>query len=340
MDYIIISILIAIILLIVYKFNKQYITIYLTGNQMTSEQWIDKWEKMLDLNLPIRFTTNSYCDIIFVINEPHELDIDFVNKNKYKTIVAHMEPTPYLNEQEDIDSTNYLDTWIHKNTLNNIEWFFPITFSQIKNPVYLTEKTMGDRISIVISSKYDLEGHKKRIKFIKYLEKNSNLKLDIYGADNKFKFKNYKGKVPDDDKSKVLIPYKYHFNCENYFIDNYITEKFTDSMLCETFLFYGGPSNVLNIYPQYGYQLLDMDDFEKSMNIMENCISNDVFNLKNIREIKHAILYQNSISYRIMKTINSCNFKTKCRLRWLRILTTTIILILLVYFITRVLLSR
>lgn len=112
---------------------------------------------------------------------------------------------------------------------------------------------MGDRISVVISSKYDLEGHKKRIDFIKYLEKYSQLELDI---------------------------------------------------LCETFLFYGGPSNVLNIYPQYGYQLLDMDNFEKSMNIMENCISKNVFNLENIRAIKNTILYKNSFSPRIMKTLN------------------------------------
>ena len=54
---------------------------------------------------------------------------------------------------------------------------------------------MGDRISVVISSKYDLEGHKKRIDFIKYLEKYSQLELDI---------------------------------------------------LCETFLFYGGPHQKYN----------------------------------------------------------------------------------------------
>lgn len=304
-DFIIILILIAILFLIIRNFtfnNTRYINIFLTGNSFISEEWVKKWEKMLDPSLPIRFTTtSSYCDVIFVINEPHKMDTDFVYKNKHKTIIAHMEPVPYLSTQEIDSPEQYLGVWTHKNTLNNVEWFFPMTFSQISKPISLKEKIMGDKISIVISSKYDLEGHKKRIDFIKFIEKNSNLELDIYGATNEFDFKNYKGQVPDNDKSKVLIPYKYHFNCENYFIDNYITEKFNDAILCETFLFYGGPSNVVNIYPQHGYQLLDMNDFEKSMKMIENCISKNAFNLKNIREIKDIILYKNSFSHRIMK---------------------------------------
>ena len=88
-----------------------------------------------------------------------------------------------------------MGVWIHKNVLNNVEWLFPLTFSQLQKPICLNEKTMGDRISVVISSKYDLEGHKKRIDFIKYLEKYSQLELDI---------------------------------------------------LCETFLFYGGPHQKYN----------------------------------------------------------------------------------------------
>lgn len=284
-----------------HKENLEYVKVYPTGHFDTTDKWIKSWEKMLDPSLPVSFTNKKDdATIILVINTPKDCDKEFVKNNKHKTIICQMEP--WLIEIDDPE--NYLDIWFHDRALNNVEWYFPATFDCVKKDIPIQEKTKDNTISVVLSSNYSLDGHKKRIDFIKYLENHhENIKLDIYSATNDFNFKNYKG--PIDDKSSAMIPYKYHFNCENTFTNNYITEKFTDGILCENYLFYGGAPNINNVYPGSSYTLLDMNDFEKSAQMIIDCINDNVFDreLDNIRKLKQYILNTYTLSPRILKVV-------------------------------------
>lgn len=258
-----------------------------------------KWRKMLNPNLPVVFASSiEESDVILVINNADVSHKDYIHKHKNKTIIVRMEP----NFQDVEGERDYLAVWTVKNGLNNVEWFFPTYYSEIVKPIPPSRVVYHDAVSAVVTPKYIFPGHKKRLDFLMFLEQHHpEINLHIYGASNPFKFKNYKGPLDNDDKSTALVPYKYHFNCENNFIDNYITEKFTDAILCETFLFYGGPSNVVDIYNPRSYALLDMDDFEGSAMKMiraikahkwENC-------LQKIREVKRDILENRSLSPRI-----------------------------------------
>lgn len=302
---IIIILLFLLVLGLAYKYNTTTTTkkVYISGHMFTNQEWNSMWGKMLNPSLPIVFTTHrNDANIILVINQPHPTDVEFVNSNKGKTIIAHMEY--YLERVPDPE--NYLDVWTHDRALNNVEWFFPATYDQVKQTVPTTTKTKGNVVSVVLSSNYTLDGHKKRIDFVKYLEDHyPEIELDIYGRDNDFGFKNYQGVLPNDDKSEALYPYKYHFNCENAFVDNYITEKFTDGILCETYLFYGGPTNVLDVYPTTAYSLLDMDNFDASAQAIKNKIQSDAYEceLENIRALKDYILTWYSLSPRLARVI-------------------------------------
>lgn len=264
------------------------------------------WRKMLHPGLPVVFAPSiEEADVILVVNGAETPHADYINKNKNKTIIAKMEPDDQHVEGE----SDYLAVWNVKNGLNGTDWFFPASYSEIAQDIPPSRVTQGDAVSVVMSSKYYFPGHKKRIDFIKYLEKyHPDIDLHIYGADNTFKFKKYKG--PVDDKSDALIPYKYHFNCENSFINNYITEKFTDAILCETFNFYGGPPNTVDFYNPAAYELLDMDDFEGSALKIANGIKTDKWGtqLQEIRAVKKDVLENKSLSPRILQVLKNKSF--------------------------------
>lgn len=279
------------------------IKIYLTGSMFSNKLWTEKWAHMLDPQLPYVLTENIHeSTIILTINEPHPSDLNYVNANKHKTILCHMETWCDKN----VNKSEYLAVWMHDTELNNVEWFFPSNFDSVKRIVDSTIKQ--NKMSVVVSSKYAFEGHKRRIDFIKYIEQfHPDIEMDVYGRDNPHAFKNYKGPLPSDDKSVALLPYKYHFNCENAFIDNYITEKFTDAILCETFLFYGGAPNVKQIYPYEGYVQLDMTDFEASAQAIRSAMLRNDFetHLHSLRDLKQYILHTYTISHRIHRLLAS-----------------------------------
>lgn len=283
-----------------------YIRVYLSSYMFENDECKKRWEHLLNPELPIRFTyIIDDCDIIFIVNGPNEEDEEYINQNPKKCIITFMES--YLGKKP--SDNKYLSVWDFHSEPNNFEWYFPMEFNNVKKQVFKESKIHGNTISIIVSSLYELEGHKKRIDFIKYLEDNysDKIKLHIYGKDNAHNFKNYIGPLVNNDKSNALIPYKYHFNCENTFVDGYITEKFTDGILCENYIFYGGPKNVHDFYNKECYTLLDMNDFETSANLIIKIIENNEWNKKihSIRKLKQYILDTKTLSVRILNELSN-----------------------------------
>src|SRR3990172_9964329 len=106
----------------------------------------------------------------------------------------------------------------------------------------IIKKDKGNLISSICSEKSFDPGHIKRIDFVRYVENkyDSVFKIDIYGRSNKHNFKNYIGKLPNDQKDYGLFPYKYYFMSENNQEYNYITEKLWEPLICECLCFYWG----------------------------------------------------------------------------------------------------
>jgi hypothetical protein len=80
--------------------------------------------------------------------------------------------------------------------------------------------------------------------------------------------------------------------CENNQETNFITEKIWESLLCETLCFYWGCPNLSDYIHPLAYIELDMNDFEKSFQIMKNAIENNEWEkrLPIIREEKKKVL--------------------------------------------------
>jgi GR25 family glycosyltransferase involved in LPS biosynthesis len=289
--------------LYVKKLHKPPTRVKMICNWCSSKDLCKEWLKMTRgnykwNNLEITWTDTD-IDYYIIINKPQFGD-------KYepeKTIVYHMEPWCYADEQKwgvktwgewaKPDPRKFLQVRSHDLFVNTVFWQLNMTYDEIKNTSMSNLKTL-ELVSSICSSKYFDPGHKKRIDFLKYLE-SKDFYVHIYNEDNNLGFKSYKGSAqPSFDKEKAIIPYKYYFMCENNVEHNFVTEKMWEPIMCESLCFYWGCPNINEIVDPMAFVQLDMDDFEASYNIMNEAIKMNLWEtrLPYIKEAKQKILEQ------------------------------------------------
>jgi hypothetical protein len=125
-------------------------------------------------------------------------------------------------------------------------------------------------ISVITSNKAFTQGHLDRIRFVEKLKLRYGDKIDVFG----------RGYRDFDDKWDVLASYKYHIVIENSSQPYYWTEKLSDCYLTETFPFYYGCTNLPDYFPQEAFQLIDIFDFERTVEIIDRLLAAGVYEEK------------------------------------------------------------
>jgi len=280
-------------------------------NYMSKEDF--KWN-----NIKITHEDNN-IDYYVIINKPlNDSEVFIPNK----TIIFQMEPSCKNNNQnwgtktwgewENPDESSFLEVRKHSNFYNNCTWNLKINYNELQNN-YI--KKSNNYISTICSSKYYDPGHIKRIDFLKYIENKNDpiFKIDIFGNDNKHNFINYKGSLSDESKLIGIIPYKYYFMAENNSEYNYITEKLWEPLISECLCFYWGAPNINDYIHPDAYVQLDLDDFEKSFNIINDAIINNLWakRINIIRREKYKVLNYYNYFPTIERTITNDLWKDK-----------------------------
>ena len=229
---------------------------------------------------------NTYVpnvDYYFIINQPYEKE----HYDPAKTIVFQMEP---MRDGKDGDygvkawgewahpsREKFLMVNDHKWFCNNLEWHLGKTYAQLIGSEGGIEKNPDAvvNISAVVSNKLLDEGHHKRLNFLKYVESKDAEMIDIWGRCQNLGFKNYKGELPSMNKDAGILPYKYHFVCENNREKNYITEKVIDGILGEALCFYWGCPNISDYIDPQAYITLELENFEADYNKVKECVANN-----------------------------------------------------------------
>jgi GR25 family glycosyltransferase involved in LPS biosynthesis len=273
--------------------NKKFIRIKLIANWTSSKNVCHEFSNMCDnqelflwKNIQITWEDKD-IDYYVIINYP--------NKNEYydpkKTIIFQMEP--YVHDKDKNWGVKTWGKWCNPTGFMEVRnsnfptiayWKLNLTLHDIKN--LKIEKI--NKISSIMSNKYVDEGHIKRIDLLNFLENKEDISIDVFG--NYSNFKNYKGKIKN--KEEGILPYKYYFMMENNFERNYITEKIWEPILCETLVFYYGCPNITDYIDKDAFVLLDINDFEKSYQIIKTAIKEDWWSqrIHIIRKEKEKIL--------------------------------------------------
>lgn len=287
--------------------KKKYTRVKMLCNWCFSEQLCKEWSNMCEHGFiwkNIEITWEDDVDFYVIINMPPP-------GSKYdpsRTIVFQMEPWVADENKkwgvktwgEWSNPVNFLKVFGRKTgDVNNIFW-------QLELPLPRLYETFekSHTLSSICSSKYFDEGHIHRIDFLHYLEE--NVSIDIYSQNNQYGFKNYRGSLtPYVDKSKGIAPYKYYFMVEDSYENDFITEKMWEPILCETLVFYYGCPNVEQHVDPLAFVLLDMNDFEKSVKIIKQAISEDWWSqrIDAIRREKQRLLNEMAFFPRLKSVI-------------------------------------
>lgn len=268
------------------------IKLFLLPSWTSSQEQCEIWKKM-NCFKNIELVSSEPCDFFVVINHTN------YNVDKKKTIFLNMEPF--------LISHFFLDSQIvifPPQKLNTLEWHLSFSYDFLQNSNFYEIKK--NNISAILSNKYFDEGHKKRIDLCKFIEKQNEFEIDVFGS-NYFNWKKYKGVLPYHQKENGLIKYKYHINMENHSIPNYLTEKLIDGILSECLVFYWGCPNVLDYLPENSFIILDSDKIEKNYETIKFHIENNSYELyrPKILEAKNKILNELQFFPRINNIIQS-----------------------------------
>jgi hypothetical protein len=287
----------------------------------TSKSLCDTWNKMSKGNYTwndIKIVWGDDYDYLVIINAPLYIDNQFQfeskkdeNFDKEKTFVFIMEPLmekhpSVWGKWSDVSLLGYPNYYNHINSYNINEWHISKTFSELLETDFQSLKTKETEISVILSEKYVDPGHIKRIDFIKFLEEKEDVITDVYG-NNKFHYKNYKGSLPIHKKDEGLIPYKYSFNVENMFVENYFTEKIIDSIVSESLVFYHGCPNIKDFIDERAFVWLELSNFEQDYLLIKKAISENWYEqrLPFIKEMKKKIINEMQFFPRLEKIIKS-----------------------------------
>lgn len=118
--------------------------------------------------------------------------------------------------------------------------------------------------------------------------------VDFYGGDN-----------CSPRRKDSLIDYRFNIAVENGYSDNWITEKFYDSILTDTVPIYFGCKNIKEIYPEDGYILIeDINDFKSIENLLLHINQNaeKIYNQKiiGVRKIKERYFKEYNLLNKII----------------------------------------
>ena len=170
-------------------------------------------------------------------------------------------PQNYLNQFPGVITSRQDIEHAHSKFLHYISpWHVRKNYDELLS----AEPEKTKKLSAIISNAAHLPIHKKRYALINKLKGHFKSKLDWYG----------KGEVELFDKWEGLAPYCFSIAIENSAYQHYFTEKIIDCFLASTIPFYWGCKNIEEYFPPESFIPIDIFDFEKSINIIEESLNN------------------------------------------------------------------
>lgn len=158
-------------------------------------------------------------------------------------------------------------------------------------------------LSMISSLKHKTEYHRKRIHFMRELQREFSGVIDCYGREFN----------PVDDKISAITTYKYHVVIENSKHENYHTEKLTDAWVCWSLPIYFGDPKILEHVPdKNGIEIINVDDVEGSIAKIHEIVDNDVYlsRIEAIRKCREWALKESNMYETACDIITKSNDNT------------------------------
>lgn len=240
----------------------------------------------------VRFTTDDIeeCDVLVMLNNRMKHAVH-AHCPKGRIWALMQEPyakgfTDWMVEGHDAFDriyTNYLPSSDPKYITSQpaLPWHVNRTFDELTTCV-MPEKRRS--LSWIVGNCRDLPGHMKRFAFLRAVQADKNLDIDLYGRAVHF----------IDDKWDGLAPYRYSIAAENTLWPDYWTEKIADCFLTWTVPFYHGCGNLEKYFPADSFIRIDIDKPEEAIGIIKRYLREDDWSrrLPALEEARRRVLYE------------------------------------------------
>jgi hypothetical protein len=251
----------------------------------------------------IQFTLDPIeeCDYLVMLN--NRMKEDFTVKCPPENIWALMQE-PYLRGHNDWmveGHENFYKVFTHhlpskdtKYVVSHpaIPWHVNKTFDQLSSSkVPKKLKT----ISWIVGDATDLPGHIKRLSFLRFLQKDTMLDIDLFGRAVQY----------IENKWDGLAPYRYSLAIENSSSNDYWTEKLADCFLAWSIPFYYGCTNLEDYFPEESFIRIDINDPVKSVEKIKVVIEEDEWEkrLAALEEARNLALHEYQLFPHLAKLI-------------------------------------
>lgn len=253
----------------------------------------------------IQFTLDPVeeCDFLIMLNNRMRTDIHV--KCPQKNVWAIMqEPyekgfTDWMIEKHD----SFAKVFTHHTIPNNdkyivshpaIPWHVNKTFDELVS-IHIPKKTK--KLSWIVGDAMDLPGHIKRWSFLKFIQKDDSLIIDLYGKAINF----------IEDKWDGLAPYRYSIAIENNSGSDCWTEKIADCFLAWSVPIYYGCTNIGNYFPKESFIEIDIDQPMLSLKKINRVLSEDDWEkrIPALEEARKLVLYRYQLFPHLSKIIHS-----------------------------------
>jgi hypothetical protein len=253
----------------------------------------------------ICFTTDDVveCDLLVMLNNCMKHDIQ-VHCPEGRVWAIMQEPYTkgvddwMVEGHEAFDRvyTNYLPSSDPKYVASQpvCQWQVNRTFDELTTCA-MPEKNRP--LSWVAGNVRDLPGHMKRLPFLKALQSDKDLDIDLYG----------RAVRRIDDKWDGLAPYRYSIAAENTVCTDYWTEKIADCFLTWTVPFYHGCINIEEYFPIDSFIRIDINKPEEAIAIIKKVLREDDWSrrLPAIEEARRRVLYDYQIFPMLTKLLKA-----------------------------------
>jgi glycosyl transferase family 10 (putative fucosyltransferase) len=155
-----------------------------------------------------------------------------------------------------------------------IPWHVNKTFDQL---ISLEIPPKPKTLSWVVGNARDLPGHRKRWAFLKYIQQDGSLDIDLFGRAVQF----------IEDKWDGLAPYKYSLAIENSSSPDYWTEKIADCFLSWSVPIYYGCTNLEDYFPSRSFIRIPIDPPREGFESVKTILEQDNWE-KRIPALKEA----------------------------------------------------
>lgn len=262
-------------------------------NDATLYSYIKLFANGADIWKNLSITLSNDFDFLIILTRPYDYRI-LEGLPTHKVVLFLTEP---------IVSPNVDQKLIEKYIFFSWKYFFLPTWSQVtllqRKQIWSQTAIQKDQLISTVCSEIliiseDFKGYFHRLRFLDYIDKNSNNFIHHYGRLSSGrifkKFSCYKGEI--ENKYDALIPYKYHLNCENSYQQGYFTEKLVDALFAECLCFYCGHKNIDKIIDDRAYIRLNLEEPEQSFQTIIQAIENNEYEqrLTYIRKEKKRLL--------------------------------------------------